>query len=145
MTDLERAKRILKEEDKSLVIVKNGRIIFCSESSGIKGILEAIEKLGERLSGASAADRIVGKAAALLLAYSQIVRVYAITLSRSGLHTLRKNSIPVEYDYLVPEILDKNKKDICPFEKFTSDIESPSLAFVKLKAYMENLQKSKKT
>ncbi|RJS90916.1 DUF1893 domain-containing protein [Candidatus Bathyarchaeota archaeon] len=145
MTDLERAKRILKEEDKSLVIVKNGRIIFCSESPGIKGILEAIEKLGERLSGASAADRIVGKAAALLLAYSQIVKVYAITLSRSGLYTLRKNSIPVEYDYLVPEILDKNKKDICPFEKFTSDIESPSLAFVKLKAYMENLQKSKKT
>jgi len=141
MMDLERAKRVLREEDKSLVIVKDGRVIFCSESHGIKGILEAIEKLGGRLSGASVADRIVGKAAALLLAYSKISRAYAVTISTSGLQTLRKNRIPVEYDSLVPEILDRNRKNKCPFEELTLSIESPTLAFVKLKAYMKSLQR----
>jgi len=141
MKDLEKAKRILKDEDLSLVIVKDGKTIFRSDSPGIDGILQAIEKLGKQLSRSSVADKIVGKAAALLFAYSRIASVYAATLSRRGLRTLSKHKIPVEYDLLVPEILDKKGKDICPFERFTSNIESPDCAFEKLKAYMESLKK----
>jgi hypothetical protein len=141
MEDLEKAKRILKDRNLSLVIVKDGVTIFSSDSPGIDGLLEAVEKLGERLSGASVADKIVGKAAALLLAYSNVVGVYASTLSRRGLATLSRNGIPVEYDLLVPEILDKEKRDLCPFEKFVSSIESPSHAFEKLKNFVESLRR----
>jgi len=143
MIDLEKAKRILKDKNQSLVIVKDGRTIFSSESSGIDSLLKAIEKLGERLSGASAADKVVGKAAALLLAYSRVARVYAATLSRKGLRTLRRHGIPAEYDLLVPEILDREGKDTCPFEKFTSKIESPSHAYEQLKTYMGKIKDRK--
>ncbi len=143
MTDLEEAKRILKDENRSLVIVKEGMTIFRADSSGIEGLLQAIEKLGEKLSGASVADKIVGKAAALLLAYSHVTNVYAATLSLKGLNTLRKNNISIEYDLLVPEILDKEGKDICPFERFTSKIESPNRAFEELKRYMKALKKGR--
>jgi len=143
MTDLEKAKRILKEKNQSLVIVKNGRTIFSSDSSGIYSLLQAIEKLGEQLSEASAADKVVGKAAALLLAYSRVVGVYAATLSRKGLKTLSRHGIPVEYDLLVPEILDKEGKDRCPFEKLTSGIESPDHAYEAIKAHMETVKNEK--
>jgi len=141
MRDLEKAKRILKDKNQSLVIVKEGRTIFCSDSSGIESILQAIEKFGEHLSEASIADKVVGKAAALLFAYSHVARVYAATLSRKGLSTLRKHDISVEYDLLVPEILDRKGKDICPFEKFVLKIESPACAFEELKNYVESLKK----
>jgi len=144
MSDLEKAKRILKERDQSLVIVKAGKTIFRSNSSGIDSVLQAIEKFGEKLSGASAADKIVGKAAALLLAYSHVAGVYADILSRKGLSTLSKHGIPVEYDLLVPEILDKERRDICPFERFASKIESPNDAFEELRAYVESLKKKKR-
>ena len=140
MRDLEKAKRILKERNQSLVIVKEGRIIFCLDSSGIDGILQAIEKKREDLCGASIADKVVGKAAALLFAYSHVARVYASILSRRGLKTLREHKIPVEYDLVVPEIMNKERTDTCPFEKFVSEIESPSHAFEELKAYVENLK-----
>jgi len=145
MADLEKAKRLLKDENQSLVIVKNGETIFCSNSSGIDSLLKAIEKIGKHLSGASVADKVVGKAAALLLVYSHVARVYAATLSRRGLGTLKKHGIPVEYDLLVPEILNKEGKNICPFEKFTSRIESPDQAFEQLKTYAESLKKKKRT
>ena len=145
MMDLEKAKRVLRDKNQSLVIVKDGRTIFHSDSSGIDSLLQAIEKLGEQLFGASVADKVVGKAAALLLAYSRVARVYAATLSRRGLSTLKKNGIPVEYDLLVPEILDKERRNICPFEKFVSKIESPTHAFEELKTYAESLKKKAET
>ena len=137
MMDLEKAKRVLRDKNQSLVIVKGGKTIFHSDSSGIDSLLKAIEELGEELSGASVADKVVGKAAALLLAYSGGAEVYAATLSRKGLKTLRRHGIPVEYDLLVPEILNKKGKDRCPFEKLTSGIESPDQAYEAIKAYLE--------
>ena len=98
MTDLEKAKGILKGKNQALVIVKDGRTIFQSASSGINSLLQAVDKLGGQLSGASVADRVVGKAAALLLAFSRVACVYAATLSRKGLRTLRRHEISVEYD-----------------------------------------------
>ncbi|RLI12643.1 hypothetical protein DRO35_02570 [Candidatus Bathyarchaeota archaeon] len=141
MRDLERAKRMLKEDRLSLVIVKNGEAIFSSDSSGINSILQAIDNLGDRLSRASAADKIVGKAAALLFAYSHIKEAYAVTLSTEGLSTLRKNRIFVEYEKLVPRILDKNRRDICPFEKLVLEIESPSQAYKELKRFMKEIMR----
>jgi len=141
MKDLEIAKRILKDRGLSLVIVKDGAAILCLDSTGVSGILQAIENLGEKLSGASVADRIVGKAAALLFAYSRVAQVYAAVLSRRGLSMLKENNIPVEYDLLVPEILDKERKSVCPFERLVSEISSPDYAFRKLKAHVESLRK----
>jgi len=141
MRDLERAKRMLKEDRLSLVIVKNGEAIFSSDSSGTNSILQAIDNLGDRLSRASVADKIVGKAAALLFAYSHIKEAYAVILSTEGLSTLRKNRIFVEYEKLVPRILDKNRRDICPFEKLVLEIESPSQAYKELKRFMKEIMR----
>ena len=71
--------------------------------------MKAIDELGEGLSRASVADKVVGKAAALLCVYSDIVATYAVTASESGLEVLRKNGIPYEFDTQVPVILDAKK------------------------------------
>jgi len=142
MRDLELAKEILKQKNLSLVIVKEGETVFESRSSGIRGLLQAIEKLEERLSASSVADRVVGRAAALLLAYSHVNELYAATLSDGGLKVLEENSIPVEHDHLVPKILDKEGKNICPFEKFSITINSVDEAYNQLKAFTENLRRN---
>ena len=141
MKDLERAREILKEKKLSLVIVKNGEVIFSSGSPGINSILQAIESLGDHISGASAADKVVGKAAALLFAYSRIKGVYAVILSIEGLNVLRKNRILIEYEELVPRILDKSGKDICPFEEIVLEVESPSQAYEELKRLAEEIMR----
>ena len=139
MGDLEIAKDALRRGDYSLVIVRDGRIIYASRSHGIGGILQAIEELDNRIKGASVADRVIGKAAALLLAYSKVKDAYALVISRSGLETLRSHGIQVDYESLVPKILDRSGRGICPFEKLTLEIDSPRLGFEVLRRRWRSL------
>lgn len=143
MLDLELAKQNLKEKNLSLVIVKEGKIIFESRSSGISGLLQAVEKSKESLFGSSVADRIVGRAAALLLVYSHVKEVYASIISKEGMKVLRENGVPVEYDGLVSKIMDRKGKDICPFERFSLAIRTPEESYEKLKTFAEKFRVEK--
>jgi hypothetical protein len=142
MQDLYLAKNILKQHNFSLVIVKKEKPILKSISSGIIGLLQAIEILDKDLEGSAIADKVIGRAAALLLSYSRIKAAYAITLSVEGLKMLKEHNIFVEYDNLVPIILDSKRKAICPFEKISLTIKSPEQALKYLKEFAENPHKN---
>jgi len=139
MRDLEIAKSRLTEENLTLSVVKNAEIIFESNSHGVSGLLEAIEKLGEKLKDASVADRVVGKAIALLCVYAKVKAVYAITLSEKAKTTLKKYKIYHECKNLVKKILNIDKTETCPFEKLAMEISSPKEAYKKFKALQNSL------
>lgn len=134
--NLEIAKRKLRERNLSLVIVKDRKIIFESKLQGITGLIQAIDSMGNLLHSSSAADKVVGRAAALLMAFSRINEVYAVTISSEGLRTLTEHHIRVEYDSLVPRIMNRRGDDICPFEKACTDIRSPKEAYIRLKSIL---------
>ncbi|MBS7615681.1 DUF1893 domain-containing protein [Candidatus Bathyarchaeota archaeon] len=134
ITDLEKAKRRLKSENLTLSIVKKSEIIFESRTHGIFGFLEAIEKLGDKLRDASVADKIVGKAIALLCIYAKVKAVYALTMSKEAEHALKECGVYFERDKLVNEILDASGKEMCPFEKIALTIVDPNEAYRKFKA-----------
>ena len=140
MLDLDLAKTVLKERNLSLVIAKRSRLLFESRSSGISGLLQAVGDLKENLHDSSVADRVVGRAAALVLAQSGVKGVYAATLSKEGLRVLEENDIYIEHDNLVPKILDKEGKSICPFERFSATIESVDEAYEELRTFAESLR-----
>ena len=138
MQDLEIAKERLNEKSLTLSIVKNGEIIFETVSNGISGFLEAIEKFGDGLEGTSVADRVTGKAVALLCVYAKVKAVYAIILSKGAKSVFEKHAVYHEWEELVENILDLKKAGICPFEKLAKEISNPKNAYGRLKA----LQKS---
>jgi len=139
MQDLDTAKKVLKENNDNLVVVKDGRVLFETTSPGIRGLLTAIEKIGKKLKGSIVADRIVGEAAAQLFAYSNVLKVFAVTLSHCGKVVLEKNNIGYEYENLVPHILNFNKTDLCPFEKLVTGCNNPEEAYEKLKQHIEKI------
>lgn len=145
MQNLEIAKQRLKENNLTLSIVKNGEIIFENSSHGISGFLEAIEKCGDKLEGASVADRITGKAIALLCVYSNVEAVYAVTLSRKAKTLLEEYKVYHESDELVENILNMSKTDTCPFEKLAEEISNPKDSYGKLKALQTSLKQYKMT
>jgi hypothetical protein len=141
MQDLEIAKRRLREKGLTLSIVKKGKIIFETASHGISGVLIAIEKFGNKLNGASVADKVVGKAIALLCVCAKIKSVYASTLSREAKRVLAENAVYVEWEGLVVSILNVNRKETCPFEKLAVQILDPTEAYVRLKALQTSFRK----
>jgi hypothetical protein len=143
MNDLDKSKNRLYGEDSSLVIVKNGEILFETGSHGISGFLYAIEQLGARLAGASIADRVAGKAIALLCVYAGIRQVYAEVMSKNAKVIFEKSGIFYEWKELVNNILDLNRNRICPFEKATTDISDPEVAHAEFEKLLQSLKACK--
>ena len=143
MQDLEIAKNQLYEKQLTLAIVKNGQVLFQTNSHRISGFIGAIDKLGTQLNGASVADRVAGKALALLCVYAGIREVYAEVLSRKAKAVFEENKVAVEWKQLVDNVLDLNKTDTCPFEKAAAGISDPKDSYVAFKALLEKMKPCK--
>ena len=105
MRDLEIAKKQLVEKKLTLVIAKNGQVLFQTDTHRISGFIGAIEKFSAQLNGASVADRVAGKALALLCVYAGIRQVYAEVLSRKAKAVFEANGITFEFKEMVDNVL----------------------------------------
>ena len=143
MKDLEIAKNQLYYKQLTLAIVKNGQVLFQTDSHRISGFIGAIEKFGTQLNGASVADRVAGKALALLCVYAGIREVYAEILSRKAQEVFEENKVAVEWKEIVDNVLDLNKTGVCPFEKVAADISDPKDSYVAFKALLEKMKPCK--
>jgi hypothetical protein len=143
MNDLEIAKHMLYKKGLTLAMVKNGEVLFETRSHRISGFLGAIEQFGDELEGASLADRVAGKAIALLCVYVKIKEVYAEVLSKKAKIVFEQNGIPHEWKELVDNILDLNKSGVCPFEKAADGISDPKEAYKMFWALQDSLKTCK--
>lgn len=137
MSDIEKAKEKLAK-DTTCVLVKEDKIIL-SKDKGIAPILKFINA-GENLENFSLADRIVGKAVAMLVVYSKIREVYAEVLSEKGEEVLKKHNIKYSYKTLTEKIINRKGDDICPMKKTDSKICDATLAYHALKKKVEELK-----
>jgi thioredoxin 1 len=133
LDDLEIAERRLDEKGLTLCAIKEGQVIFEAKSRGVCSFVEAVERFKGELHGASIADRVVGKAIALLCVYVNVKGVYAATISKAAKALLEDNLLHIEWDTLVENILAADKSTTCPFEKLVDGIRDPSEAYRKLK------------
>jgi hypothetical protein len=140
MNDLETAKTQLRRRQLTLAIVKNGKTLYETQFHRISGFLNAIDQQGKNLEDASVADKVVGKAVALLCVYAEVKAVYAETLSTAGKTVLENNYIAIEWKELVDVILDDTKQDICPFEKEAANVSSPEETYVRFKALQQKMR-----
>ncbi len=140
MTDLDIAKSELYEENLTLAIVKNGEVLYSTKSHRISGFLDAIDKCGAKLEGASLADRVAGKAIALLCVYAKIKEVYAAVLSRQAQVIFKKNKISTHWNELVENVLDTTKTGMCPFEKAAAEVSDPQKAYKTFKGLLETFK-----
>lgn len=139
MKDLEIAESLLKKENLNLVLVKNEQILFKSRSPGIKGPLKAVRELKGKITPSSAADRIIGRAVALLLAHLGVTRIFGETVSKEGKHVLERNDIYLRSKKIVPRITDEKAEKVCPFERLVNDIDEPEKAYLKIESEAADL------
>ena len=80
------------------------------------------------MRGAVVYDKVVGRAAALLLAYGKVKKVLTPLISRGGLLVLKRGGIKVEYKKMVKNILNSAGDDLCPMEKLSQGKNSVEFA-----------------
>lgn len=139
---IEEAKQLIKEKTCSFVVIKAGSIVYQDKGNGVKPIIKLLDTNRELLQDAIVVDKLIGKAAALLLRLGQVKMVCAITMSESGKNYLNRIGIPYACDRCIDVINNRKRDGICPLEQAVSDIDDPELAYIKLKETISELMKS---
>ncbi len=129
MTDLEIAESKLKAEHLSLIFIRGGRTIFQSREHGIKPFIYAIRNHHQEIEGSALADKIVGKATALLSVYSKVHYVYASVIGSKAANVLSQHDIRYKYGIIVENIVNRWSTDLCPFEKIVFNLNDPGEAY----------------
>jgi hypothetical protein len=137
--NLEKAIKILEEEkDLTLVLVLN-EDIYKSSEKGIKSLLQLLNS-GKNYLNYSAADKIVGKAAAMLYKLLNVNDIYGEVMSIKAINFLEQNNINFKYKIKTNEIINRKGTGICPMEQTVLNIENPTEA----KKLLENKLKELK-
>ena len=137
MQDLEKAKSILRDGGYTCVLCK-GDTLHTSAHRGVRPLLELLET---DVSGFCAADKVVGKATALLYCLLDVKAVHAQVISLAALQVLQNSPIAVTWDTQVEYIKNRTGDGRCPMEQATEGIGDPQEALVAIRRKLHELQK----
>lgn len=126
MLDLEKARSLLEKENYTCVICR-GDDVITDRRRGIRPLMELLES-GKDLHGYSAADKVVGKAAAFLYCLLGVKALHAGVLSVPARDVLVSAGISVGWGSLVPAIRNRAGDGFCPMETAVWDLTDPALA-----------------
>lgn len=139
--DLQQAKQILAGGMASCVLVKDGEVVLSSER-GIRPLLQFVDS-GKDFSGFAAADRIVGKAAAMLYQLLGVSSVYADVMSVEGKDLLTEAGIETSCRKLTDAIRGRGDQAVCPMDEAVKGITDPEEAYRSLVAAVSAMQTQK--
>jgi hypothetical protein len=114
---------MLNEQHLSL-LVYNDSTLSTHTNRGVRDLLTLISTQPERLQGAIVADKIIGKAAAAIMATGGVVEVHTNIISTPARALLEAEGIKVVAMEEVPQILNRNKSQMCPIDSQLEGIES---------------------
>ena len=129
---LEQAKSLLLSSASTIAVVSNGEV-FTSQERGVKPLLHLLSEKKGFLKGASVADKVIGKAAALLMVLGEIKEVHTMVISEPAIKVFEKYNIPCFYDKKVERIVNRTGDGLCPMETLCLDVDNPMDAFTKIK------------
>jgi iron complex outermembrane receptor protein len=92
----------------------------------------------EKLDGASAADKIVGKGAALLYVRGKIENLFAKVISKSSLEVLENENIYIEKEKLVPYIKNRDQTGMCPIETMAEEDGNIDSLLIRIESFLKN-------
>ena len=134
---LNKAKAILKDNNHRLVIIL-GDNITTSDERGVKTLLTLFDSNTD-FSGGYAADKVVGKAAAMIYVLLGVKKLYADVISCGAKDIIEKNGIILEYGMVVPHIVNRAGNGMCPMEMAVGDETDPKKAVQSIRTRLKEL------
>lgn len=142
MTDklLSCAAALLHRGDYTCIVCDRDRVLT-SKSSGISPLLCRIEE-HEDLRGTVCADKIIGRAAAMLLILGGVQAVHGDVMSVGAKAMLEQAGIRVSYGELTECIINRRGDGPCPMEQAVADTTDPAEAPALLRAALCRLKEN---
>lgn len=121
--DLARAKARLEAGDYTVVLCRDG-VEYTDTRRGVAPLLALLDS-GVAVTGFSAADRVVGKAAAFLYLRLGVASVYAPVMSQPAYDLLTAHGVSASADTRVSAIRNRAGDGFCPMETAVWELTDP--------------------
>lgn len=128
---VEKARHIRQSESLSCVIISGGELYRFSRR-GVKDLYTIYSEQPSLLKGATIADKVVGKGAAVIMVAGGIRELYAEVISRPAEALLKSHGVAVGYGALVDNIINRTGDDICPVERLCMECASVAEALPRI-------------
>ena len=130
-------KTTLKNGDFTCVISDCNEIIFTSIKRGVEPLIDFIHYKTDS-DNLMLADKVIGKAAALLCIKAGFSYVYTDVISTPAKQILSDNSIQCEYRTEVLVIQNRAKTGLCPMEGLSQGVSNPEAMYEKVKLWLKS-------
>ncbi|MGE4287362.1 MAG: DUF1893 domain-containing protein [Salinivirgaceae bacterium] len=144
MENLQKARELLEQENHTFVMVK-GNTVYTSQLKGIKPMYDAVTKYKQQAKGSSIADKVIGKAAALLAVYGGVKRIYAELTTPGAISVCNKYTITISFKQQVTAIQNREKTGLCPMEQLAQQTDVPEEMLQKVALFLTEMAAKKKT
>ena len=142
MSSIQKLKYIVNSNKHAFIAI-NKNETYTSDDIGVKPIITKLRQDKEYFKDFVIGDKIIGKAAALLLVLSKVNYVYGKIMSKAAVEVLQSNSIVFEYGEIVDFIQNRTNTGMCPLEDSVKDTCSPENAFFLIEERIKELMKNK--
>jgi len=105
----------------SCLIIKDGEEVFRSPARGIFPLVQGVSKM----KGAILADKVIGRAAALICVHGGVLAVYADVMTIAASEVFAEYGILFESGEMVESIQNRDKTGLCPFDILANDVSCP--------------------
>lgn len=139
---LDQAIELLIQKNVSCVVLRE-KETFTAGGVGVKPLMTFLRQDPRFFEGALVADKVIGKAAAMLLLASGVSEVYGAVMSESADHLLTERGIRHRWGELVPFIRNRDGSGMCPLEEAVQELQDPEEAFSVLDLRIQELMAAK--
>jgi hypothetical protein len=130
---LEKAKRMIRDETASCVLLKDGKIICTGKGQGIAPLISIYENNPGALQGAFVVDKVIGKAAAMMIVLGGAKQAYGAIMSTSACEYLAAHGCGASYGERIDIVSNRAGDGICPLEQSVLTVDDPEAGYHILK------------
>lgn len=135
--DLIQARELLSTGPYTCVLCRGEITRFCT-ARGVRPLLELLEE--GSWQDFCAADKVVGKATALLYVLLGVRAVWAPVMSEAAVQVLQRYDIEAHCDTVTPAIVNRNRSGLCPMETAVRNIDDPHTALLAIQETLKKLR-----
>lgn len=142
MSNVEKAKERLLNSSLTCVLYK-GEKYYTSGERGVSPMLSWLSD-GTELIGFSVADKVVGKAAAMLFVCAGVTEVFDVVMSRAAADFLDSRGVRYSYEKMTEKIINRKGDGVCPMELVVADIDDETLGKAAIEKRYNELKNERK-
>ena len=131
----------IRNDKIACAVIREGKLLATETGRGITPLLSFYEK--GLLKDAVVVDKIVGRAAALLLLAGGARACHAVTASEGAIALLSRRGFRFSYEERTPHIQNRTGDGLCPMELATAAVTNPKQAPAALRARLAELRAEK--